>query len=166
MGLDVHFGDKLVPGLWNSITFKTVAKPEAHVRLEDSWDEPAPGIACAIPTLQRLQGAWLAVAGRRQAEFLIAGNRLAAHFADGDVYLTTFTLDHDGRHHVMDVTVEEGPSRHKGLVAHGIYEVDGDVLRFCIASPGQDQRPSAFAEVDPLHLCLVFRREHARSRGD
>jgi len=147
-------------------TRSVVNKPEVHARLEDSWDEPAPGIACARSTLERLQGAWLAVAGRRQAEFLIAGNRLAAHFADGEVYLGSFTLDHDGRHHVMDVLVEEGPGRHKGLVARGIYEVDGDVLRYCTALPGQEQRPRAFAEIDPLHLCLVFRREHTRTRGE
>jgi len=140
--------------------------PEVHVRLEDSWDEPMPGIACARSALERLQGAWLAVAGRRHAEFLIAGNRLAAHFADGDVYLGSFTLDHDGRHATIDVRVEEGPPRHRGMLALGIYEVDGDVLRLCTASPGQDKRPIAFAEADPLHLCLVFRREHARTAGD
>lgn len=147
-------------------TRSVVTKPEVHARLEDSWDEPMPGIACARSTLERLQGAWMAVAGRRQAEFLIAGNRLAVHFADGDLYLGSFTLDHDGRHATMDVFVEEGPPRHKGRTARGIYEVDGDVLRWCTASPGQDQRPIAFAESDPLHLCLVFRREHARTSAD
>jgi len=147
-------------------TRSVVNKPEAHARLEDVWDEPSPGIACARSALERLQGAWLAVAGRRQAEFLIAGNRIAVHFADGDVYLGSFTLDHDGRHHTMDVLVEEGPPRHKGLTARCIYEVDGDVLRWCTASPGQEHRPAAFAETDPLHLCLVFRREHARSAGE
>jgi len=147
-------------------TRSVLNKPEAHVRLEDFWDEPAPGVACSRSDLERLQGAWLAVAGRRQAEFLIAGNRIAAHFADGDVYVGSFTLDTDGRHATMDVRVEEGPSRHKGLIARCIYEVDGDVLRFCTASPGQGDRPAAFAEVHPLHLCLIFRREHARSGGD
>jgi uncharacterized protein (TIGR03067 family) len=136
------------------------------VRLEDVWDEPAPGASCALSDLERLQGAWLAVAGRRRAEFLIAGNRIAAHFADGDVYLGSFTLDHDGRHSTMNVRVEEGPRSHKGLVANCIYEVDGDVLRWCTASPGQDDRPRVFAECDPLHLCLVFRREHTRSYGE
>jgi uncharacterized protein (TIGR03067 family) len=140
--------------------------PEAHVRLEDFWDEPAAGVAESRSDLERLQGAWLAVAGRRQAEFLIAGNRIAVHFADGDVYLGSFTLDTDGRHALMDVRVEEGPSRHKELIAQCIYEVAGDVLRFCAGSPGQGDRPTAFAEVHPLHLCLIFRREHARSGGD
>jgi uncharacterized protein (TIGR03067 family) len=147
-------------------TRSVISKPEAHARLEDFWDEPTPGVACALSDLERLQGAWLAVAGRRQAEFLIAGNRIAVHFADGDVYLGSFTLDHDGRHSTMTVQVEEGPPRHKGQAALCIYEVDGDVLRWCTASPGQGQRPSAFAESDPLHLCLVFRREHTRSDGE
>jgi uncharacterized protein (TIGR03067 family) len=136
------------------------------VRLEEFWDEPSPGMACALTDLTRLQGAWLAVAGRRQVEFLIAGNRIAAHFADGDVYLGTFTLSHNGRHATLDVRVEEGPAHHRGQQSLGIYEVDGDVLRFCTASPGQELRPLAFAEADPLHLSLVFRREHTRSDGE
>ena len=140
-------------------------KPEAHALLEDFWDEPDPSTFCCRSTLERLQGAWLAVAGRRLGELLIAGNRIVVHFADGDVYVGSFTLDRDGRHHLMDVLIEEGPSRHKGHVALCIYEVDGDVLRWCTASPGQAQRPNTFTEADPLHLSLVFRREHCR-RGE
>ncbi len=33
MPLDVHFGDKLVPGLNNAVTVRTKNKVEAHVRL-------------------------------------------------------------------------------------------------------------------------------------
>jgi uncharacterized protein (TIGR03067 family) len=147
-------------------TRSVVSKPETHARLEDCWDEPAPGVACALSDLGRLQGAWLAIAGRRQAELLIAGSRIAVHFADGDVYLGSFTLDHDGRHRTMNVRVEEGPPRHRGLVALCIYEIDGDVLRWCTASPGQAARPAVFADSDPLHLCLVLHREHARTNGE
>lgn len=36
MGLTVHFGDKLVPGLNNTVTIHTKAKPEVKVRAGSS----------------------------------------------------------------------------------------------------------------------------------
>jgi hypothetical protein len=33
MALNIHFGDKLVAGLQNSVGIKTTEKPEVHVRL-------------------------------------------------------------------------------------------------------------------------------------
>jgi uncharacterized protein (TIGR03067 family) len=106
-----------------------------------------------------LQGAWLSVAGRRQAELLVSGDHLTVHFAEGDIYMGRFTLG-EGQPATMDVRVEEGPPQHKGQLARCIWEVDGDMLRWCTALPGQPGRPADFAEADPRHLCLVFHREH------
>ncbi len=100
----------------------------------------------------------MAVSGRRQATFLISGNLFTVHFADGDIYMGSFTIGSNGRFRTMDVHVEEGPHRHKGQRALCIYELDHDMLRWCTASPGQADRPGAFAETEPMHLCLVFRR--------
>lgn len=133
---------------------------EEHVRLEDFWDEPAPRERPACPDTQALQGAWACVAGRRRALFLVAGDRFTLHFADGAIYMGTFSLGDDGWPCAMDVRIDQGPPRHKGLDALCIYEFDGDTLRWCTAEPGQQERPTAFIELDPRHLCLVFRREH------
>lgn len=111
-----------------------------------------------------MQGAWLCVAGRRKASFLVAGDRFTVHFDDGAIYMGTFTLDGDGWPGTMNVLVEEGPTRHKGLVALCIYEFDGDDLRWCAAEPGQKERPTSFIEEDPRHLCLVFRRGHSQGK--
>ncbi|MFO0844101.1 MAG: TIGR03067 domain-containing protein [Gemmataceae bacterium] len=133
---------------------------EDHSRLEDFWDEPAPHERPNCPDTQALQGAWGCVAGRRPAVLLVAGDRYTVHFADGDIYMGTFTLGGDGWPCAIDLHIEQGPSRHKGLATLGVYEFDGDTLRWCIAAPGQPERPTAFIELDPRHLCLVFRREH------
>jgi uncharacterized protein (TIGR03067 family) len=140
-------------------------KNEDSIRLEDFWDEPVPCARTLHSDIEALQGAWTAVSGRRQATFLISGNLFTVHFADGEIYMGSFKVGTNGRHRTMDVHVEEGPHRHKGQLALCIYDLDHDMLRWCTASPGQSDRPAAFAEADPMHLCLVFRRHRPAGRG-
>jgi uncharacterized protein (TIGR03067 family) len=129
--------------------------------LEDCWDEPEPVAPQDHQALEALQGAWEFVSGRRRAELLISGTHLAIHFADGDIYLGSFTLEPASRPGLMIIHIDEGPPRHKGGTAHCIYEVVGDTLRWCTAWPGPANRLSAFPdESDPRYLCLAFRREH------
>ncbi len=135
-----------------------LSKKEDATHLEDFWDEPVPCARTLQADMDALQGAWTAVSGRRQATFLISGNLFTVHFADGDIYMGSFALGTNGRYRTMDVQVDEGPLRHKGQRALCIYELDHDMLRWCTASPGQIDRPAAFTEADPMHLCLVFRR--------
>jgi hypothetical protein len=129
--------------------------------LENLWDEPTPATPRARSGPESLQGAWMASSGRRQGELLIRGDRLTVHFSDGDIYMGRFTLG-DG---TMDVTIEEGPAHHKGLLALCLWEVDGDTLRWVTASPGQKDRPADFIEADPRHLLLVLTREHLPKKG-
>jgi uncharacterized protein (TIGR03067 family) len=139
-------------------------KKEDATRLEDFWDEPAPAIRLPVSDLEALQGAWMAISGRRQATFLISGNLFTVHFADGAIYMGSFTLGVNGRNRTMDVHVEEGPTQHRGQLALCIYELDRDTLRWCTNSPGQETRPAGFAESHPMHLCLVFRRQRPTVR--
>jgi uncharacterized protein (TIGR03067 family) len=126
--------------------------------LEDCWDEPGP--SCKTADLERLQGAWTSMDGRRKAAFLLSGNRFAIHFANGDIYMGSFELGPAGRLRTMDVRIEEGPAQHRGQTALCIYEVKGDVLRWCTAGPGHGERPEAFPDGNDSHyLCLLFRRE-------
>ncbi len=131
--------------------------------LENLWDEPTALAPRARAGPEALQGAWLATAGRRQAELLIRGGHLTVHFDNGDIYMGRFTLG-EGRPATMDVLVEEGPHKHKGRLALCVWEVAGDTLRWCTASPGQTERPAGFTEADPQHLCLIFRREHTLAK--
>lgn len=123
-------------------------------------DEPEPierRLACE---LDRMQGAWTTVSGRRQAKLLISGQHLTIHFGDGDIYMGSFTLGTNGLRTTLDVYVEEGPSRHRGLPVLCICDLKGDTLRWCNASPGEAERPTAFDDHNPHLLCLIFRREH------
>jgi uncharacterized protein (TIGR03067 family) len=146
-------------------TRSALSRGEDHVRLEDFWDDPSPGARTYSCDAEAIQGAWMSVAGRRQAELLVSGTRFAVHFADGDIYMGTFTLGSEGWPGTMDLCIDEGPRKHKGQTALCIYELDGDQMRWCTASPGQAGRPASFVEDDPLHLCLVFRREHQNGRA-
>jgi uncharacterized protein (TIGR03067 family) len=140
-------------------THAAPTRGEERPRLEDFWDEPALDVMMLHSSTEVLQGAWACVEGRRPARALICGSRITVHFADGDIYMGTFSLGTDGLPGSMDVQIEEGPARHKGQVSRSIYELTGDTLRWCIASPGQSDRPLSFAEHDPLHLFLVLRRD-------
>jgi uncharacterized protein (TIGR03067 family) len=135
--------------------------PEAFLgHLEDCWDEPPPGpVHGRRSDVDRLQGAWASVNGRRRAAFLVSGNHFALHFAEGDIYMGTFELDGATRPRVMVVRIHEGPHRHKGQTAMCIFEFREDILHWCTSGPGRSAPPAAFAEDDPGFLNLVFQRE-------
>jgi uncharacterized protein (TIGR03067 family) len=120
-------------------------------------------IQAEAPTdLQRLQGTWLSVSGRRQAEFVISDYLFAVRFQNGDTYLGTFRLGPECRPKTMDMRIDEGPARYRGRIARCIYELDGDTLRWCPAEPGTEERLATFpAAADPRYLCLVLRREES-----
>src|SRR5437016_3075707 len=67
--------------------------------------------------LELLQGAWISVSGRHQAEFLIAGNLFAIKFLNGKIYMGTLDLDAGERPKEMLMRIDEGPLRHKGKFA-------------------------------------------------
>src|SRR5262245_10669949 len=116
--------------------------------------------------LERLQGAWLTVSGRRQAELLVAGDHFAIKFFDGDIYMGIFDLDPGERPRAMDMRIEEGPVKHEGKIALCVYELEGDMLRWCPGEPGSEQRPTVFPPPDDSYrLSLVFRREQPQRRS-
>jgi uncharacterized protein (TIGR03067 family) len=114
-----------------------------------------------VPTdLERLQGAWVSVSGRREAEFIVSGYLFAVRFKDGDTYLGTFRLGPEERPRTMDMRIDEGPAHHRGKIARCIYEVEGDTLRWCPGEPGAEERLKDFpAENAPKYLSMRFRRE-------
>jgi uncharacterized protein (TIGR03067 family) len=116
----------------------------------------------SLTDLQRLQGTWSCVSGWRPAELVVSDYLFAVRFQSGDTYLGLFRLGPDAQPRTMDMRIDEGPPRHRGKIARCIYELDGDILRWCPALPGDEQRPTRFAAADDRrHLCLTFRREEA-----
>jgi len=144
-------------------------RPALLGHLEDCWDEPVSVASEIVPgapplsDLERLQGAWVCVSERRQAEFLICGNRFTVHFTHGDIYMGTFELDGAVQPRTMIVRIEEGQRQHKGQTAFCIYEFDGEHLRWCTAGPGNSERLAGFpTDQDSQYLHLVFRRDRER----
>jgi uncharacterized protein (TIGR03067 family) len=110
--------------------------------------------------LDLLQGAWRAVAGRRGARLLVDGTRFTFEFTDGDLYIGIIRLNSDAAPKHMDMKVKEGPAAHRGRVALCIYDVDGEVLRWCPTAPGAGYRLTRFPSVDDdRYFSLVFRRD-------
>lgn len=75
--------------------------------------------------------------------------------ADGQVVEEgTFTGDSTQKPKRVDVMPTTGGS--KGQTYRGIYELEGDQLRYCMAPPGKE-RPAAFASAQGVILAVLKR---------
>lgn len=129
---------------------------------------PAAAAPSTNPTahahLDQLQGVWTSIAGPAECRLVVAGNRYSFEFVGGDVFIGTFTLAPGNSPGHMDMLIEEGPSADRGRLALCIYQVEGDVLRWCPLKPGGGRRLAAFPSVDDKrYYSTVFR--HARRKG-
>ena len=69
----------------------------------------------------------------------------------------TVKLDPTTKPRTIDIAFTEG--EHKGETALGIYEIEGDTFRVCIARPG-DERPAEFsARAGSGRILVVYKRE-------
>jgi uncharacterized protein (TIGR03067 family) len=105
---------------------------------------------------ERLQGTWNFVALETDGVKLpddviqgsrfrtvVQGNTITLLSAEGEVlWKATFRLDVASTPKALDLTYTEGPTQ--GATSLGIYELDGDTWKICIAPPGKD-RPREFA---------------------
>jgi uncharacterized protein (TIGR03067 family) len=113
---------------------------------------------------ERLQGTWTFLSGKREAQLLISGDHFTMRFRNGDIYVGTYTVDPTHRPRAMDLVIDEGPEPFRGKTALAIYEMDGEHLIWCPAEPGREDRLRAFPpEDDQGHLCIIFRREKAKT---
>jgi len=99
-----------------------------------------------------LEGEWSMVSGEIEGQALpeafvktgkriVKGNQTTVTIS-GQIFMkATFTVDASKKPKTIDFMMTDGPS--KGAKQQGIYELDGDTLRSCFASPGKD-RPTDF----------------------
>ena len=103
--------------------------------------------------LALLEGEWAMVSGERDGEklpeeYVKTGKRIAKDavstvtIADMVVMQAKFTIDPSKKPKEIDFVALDGPA--KGKTIRGIYELDGDTARFCIASP-EKERPTEFS---------------------
>jgi uncharacterized protein (TIGR03067 family) len=113
--------------------------------------DPAPEVV--KKDVAQLQGTWSMVSGERDgeavpAEYLkefkrVAKDDVTTVTLGETVFLKAkFTLDPSKKPKTIDYTLLDGPA--KGKKQLGIYEIDGDTMKFCFASPDQE-RPKEFS---------------------
>jgi len=73
----------------------------------------------------------------------------------------TFKLDAKARPATIDLRITEGNG--KGKTQLGIYELDGDTLKMCMADEGAKERPTKFASAEdaPEFLLATLKRKKA-----
>ena len=99
-----------------------------------------------------LDGEWAMVSGELDGRalpeaFVKSGKRIAKDgestvtFGDMLFMKAKLTIDPSKKPKTIDYAVNDGPT--KGKTVLGIYEVDGDTVKFCFAAPDKD-RPTDF----------------------
>lgn len=118
--------------------------------------------------LEKLQGEWVMVSAQRDGKEMPAEEAAKMlRVVKGDGYVLTrddkvvakgtIKLDASKTPRAIDVTRSEGDGA--GKSALGIYEVDGDMQKVCLAQPGKD-RPTEFsAKEGSGHTLAVWKRK-------
>jgi uncharacterized protein (TIGR03067 family) len=126
-------------------------------------------VATDVPAgdMQRIQGTWTLVSSESDGVsqppdaikggkvlMIFEGDRLIAKLEGRSTVLGTFALDPTKMPKAYDRTYPDGSPR------RGIYELEGETLKICIATVGKE-RPTAFATKpgDGVSL-LVYKREN------
>jgi uncharacterized protein (TIGR03067 family) len=117
--------------------------------------------------MAQLEGEWSMVSGEANGlsmpkETVSNGKRVAKDgettiIIGGQIYFKAkFSIDPTKKPKAIDYTMTEGPT--KGKTHLGIYELDGDTVKFCFAAPGKD-RPTEFtAKEDSQRTLSVWKR--------
>jgi uncharacterized protein (TIGR03067 family) len=92
----------------------------------------------------------------------ISGNTYTVRVADKVVERGVFVLDAAQSPKTIDATVLEGQDR--GKTSLGIYSLDNDTRRVCLAAPGKD-RPSGFESVKGSKRALFITRREGREEA-
>jgi uncharacterized protein (TIGR03067 family) len=118
--------------------------------------------------LKKLEGTWATVsieaAGQKVTDadkiktrkLTTKGEKYTLKVGDETVQ-GTIEINPTKKPKTMDVKPDSGSNKGKTLL--GIYELEGDNLRICLAPPGKD-RPTEFAsEAGTAHQLVVYKRE-------
>ena len=128
---------------------------------------------CAEPTdavkkdMAALEGEWTMVSAERNGEALPedmvkAGKRVTkagettVSFGETVFMKAKFTVDPSKKLKTIDYEFTEG--QNAGKKALGIYEIDGDTVKFCFASPDMERPTDFTAKADSGRVLSVWKK--------
>ena len=123
--------------------------------------------------LEKLQGTWKPVSVEQRGEskedeedhrLVFDGNKFRIKRGDETMIQGTFKLDPSKKPKAIDMMITEDENgEHKGKTALGIFALDGDTLKWCVAEPGTTERPKDFsAPADTNLMFITLKREKAK----
>jgi len=118
---------------------------------------------------EALQGTWKVVtvehdgkAEKDPGDFVMTFSKDTFTVKKGDEVIVkgTFRLDPAKKPRAIDMAIKEAKKEQdNGKEVHGIYELDGDSLKWCAAEPGETDRPKEFAtRSGGKHILATFTR--------
>jgi uncharacterized protein (TIGR03067 family) len=115
----------------------------------------------------RFEGTWkfvsIEVEGMKVPEDMIKGQRLNCKGTQftaegmGEAFKGTFKVDASKKPKTIDVHFTEGPE--KGNTLLGIYELEGDVYKVCLGTPGKSRPTEFVSKPGSGHVLEILHRE-------
>ena len=118
--------------------------------------------------MAQLEGEWSMVSGeidgQPMPENFLKGSKRVAKAGETTVTIggrqfmqAKFTVDPAKKPKALDYNLTDGPN--KGKILLGIYELDGDTVKFCFGGPGKD-RPTEFTTKEgSMRTLSVWKRD-------
>jgi uncharacterized protein (TIGR03067 family) len=118
--------------------------------------------------LEHLQGDWAGVSMIRDGAKVsddeiqvvfrtIKGSESTLFLFEKALLKETFTIDASKKPKTIDVLAAMGPAKAKPML--GIYEIDKNTLKICLAEPGKDRPTDFAAKAGSGHTLTVWERE-------
>lgn len=121
----------------------------------------------------KLRGTWKAVTVKERNEskedaedhrVIFSGDEFRIKKGDETIIKGKFKIDSSKKPKEIDFEITETEKEKlRGKTALGIYELDGDSLKWCANEPGATERPKEFSsEAGTKHIFVTFKREKSK----
>jgi RNA polymerase sigma factor (sigma-70 family) len=147
-------------GSWKLVAVDGSGKPKnLIVPGEDKKDEDVPG---EPKKDEDVPGEPKKVVDEVDGRFVFSGDEFTAKKGFEVLYKGKFKLDISKSPKAIDLKIVEAlaPNEdNEGKTVLGIYALDGDDLKLCLATPGEEDRPTKLAGEAGKHVLLTLKRE-------
>jgi uncharacterized protein (TIGR03067 family) len=137
----------------------------AAVGMSTAWTEDTEAIKKDIA---QLQGEWSMVSGsadgsampdamRETAKRVCKGEETTVTVGGLLIMKAKFTIDSSRKPKTIDYQMIDGPT--KGKKQLGIYELEGDTVKFCFGSPGSERPPDFTSKPGDGRTLSVWKRK-------